>query len=74
MTRLAYIALHVVLYSAVMLAVTWALWQVMPGVADWVTDKIGLYPALIGMIAIIALCYLIAYLTGRSDSGSARDP
>lgn len=70
MTRFVQIAL----YSAIMFAIAWGLWQVVPGWTDGLIERIGVYPAFFGGIALIALCYAVAYLTGRSDSGSAREP
>jgi hypothetical protein len=70
MTRLIQIAL----YSAIMLALAWALWQVVPGWTDGLMERFGVYPVFLAGVALICAAYLVAYLAGRRDSGSAREP
>lgn len=74
MNRFAYIALHVVLYSAIMLGLAWVLGLVMPGLVAWLQDNLGLYVASALLFSIIPLGWWLSYRLGRSDSGSARDP
>lgn len=71
MNRTTYVLTCLALYSAIMLALAWALWQVMPGVVDWANETFGQNVVTLLMFAFVPLCYLVAYLAGRRDSGSA---
>ena len=74
MNRTAYVITCIVLYSAIMLALAWVLWQVVPGWTDGLMARFGVFPVFITGITLIGVCYLVAYLAGRRDSGSAREP
>ncbi len=74
MSRTAYVLTCIVLYSTIMLALAWGLWQVVPGWTDGLMANFGVFPVFIAGIALIVACYLVAYLAGRRDSGSAREP
>ena len=75
MSRAAYILTCTVLYAAVMAAVAWGLWQVVPGFVEWLRLKLGLYGSSALLVSIIPIGYGIAYyFDWRHPSGSAREP
>ncbi|WP_454659069.1 hypothetical protein [Bosea beijingensis] len=74
MSRAAYVLTCIVLYSAIMLALAWGLWQVLPDAIGWLDGTIGSVASGALIFGLIPLAYLVAYLAGRRDSGSAREP
>lgn len=74
MSRAAYVLTCIVLYSAIMFALAWSLWQVVPSWADGLMANFGVFPVFIAGIALIVACYLVAYFARRKDSGSTREP
>ena len=65
---------QIALYTAIMFAVSWALWQVMPSAADWAIEQVGLYPMFALAVALPFILWYVAYLLGRNRSGTALDP
>lgn len=74
MNRTTYVLTCIVLYSAIMIALAWGLWQVLPGALGWLDGTIGSVASGALIFGLIPLAYLVAYLAGRRDSGSAREP
>lgn len=63
--------IQIALYLAVMTALGWALWQVVPGISDWAIEAFGLYPVFALMIIFPFACWGLAYYLNRRDSGRA---
>ena len=74
MNRTAYVLTCIILYSAIMLALAWGLWQIMPGISEWAIEAFGLYPVFALVVAFPFVGWSLAYYLNRKDSGSARDP
>lgn len=62
---------QIALYLAIMTALGWALWQVMPGAVDWLHERFGLYGSSALIFGLIPLGWGLAYYLNRRDSGRA---
>ncbi len=71
MSRTAYVITCIVLYSAIMLALAWGLWQVLPSAKDWVDGTFGKAVSAIIVFSIIPIGWGLSYLLSRKDSGRA---
>lgn len=65
---------QIALYTAIMFAISWALWQVVPGAAEWAIEQFGLYPMFALVVAFPFVAWYLAYLLGKNRSGAALDP
>lgn len=62
---------QIALYLAVMTALGWALWQIVPAAVGWLDGALGTIGSGALIFGMIPVAYLIAYLAGRRDSGRA---
>lgn len=62
---------QIALYLAIMTALGWALWQVLPPIINPAFDAIGPYWAMAVMVAVPIVCWSLAYYLNRRDSGAA---
>lgn len=68
MPRWLAVIVSLVLFTVIMLAVRWALYETVPSAVDWAGSRIGMEAVLAIILGIAALCGVLGYLGHRRQA------